>query len=323
MRKGILVSFIGVLLLSFVLSGCSSAESGSSEGEFLRVGTASMGGNFFPLGAAIAQMVNDEMDGYNASAQATGGSSENANFLGSGDLEFALIQSSPLKNAYQGKEKFDGRAVESLRGVTAIYFNSFHILVRKDAGVETIEDLKGKKIAVGPVGGGIQVNTNKLLGVYGISPEDYEAVHGTRQDATEGLKTGRVDAHIYATGIGSSQVTDLINTGEVKLISMDQATIEKMVEENPDFGEGTIPAGTYEGQDEPVETIRGSSLLVTTEDMSEDLVYELTKKIFENIETLQGHHKYFKQTKVEDATKGMSVPLHPGAKKYFEEVGTQ
>lgn len=324
MKKLFSLGIIGILLISALLSGCSSSESGGSgDREFLRIGTASMGGNFFPLGAAIAQLVNDEVEGYNASAQATGGSSENANFLESGDLELALIQSGSLKDAYDGLDKFEGRAIKSMRGITAIYFNSFHILVRKDAGIETVEDLRGKKIAVGPVGGGIEVNTNKLLEQYGITIDDYNAVHGTRAEATEGLKTGSVDVHVYGTGIGSAQISELMRTGDIKLIPMDQEIIDAMVADNPDFGAGLIPAGTYEGQDQDIQTVRGSSLLVTTEDVSEELVYEITKTIFENLETLQGHHQYFKQTNVNDATNGMPIPLHPGAEKYLKEVGAK
>jgi len=170
-------------------------------------------------------------------------------------------------------------------------------------------------------GGGIEVNTNKLLTAYGITPQDYTPIYGTRAEATEYLKTGRVDSHIYGTGLGSSQITELMLTGDIKLLPLETDKMLAIAKTNPEFGKSKIPAGTYPNQDKEIPTIAGSSLFVTTEDMPEDLVYNVTKAIFSNIEYLQSFHKYFKQTTVEEATVGMAPPLHKGAEKYFKEIG--
>ncbi len=320
MKKTSVFSIL-VIFVSILMAGCSLE---SSDGDkFLRIGTASMGGNFFPLGSAISQIITNNVDGYNGSAQATGGSAENANFLESKEIELALIQSGTLREAYNGTDSFEGRPIKSIRGITSIYFNEFHILVRKDSGIEKVEDIKGKRVAVGPVASGIEINTNQLLSQYGITPDDYSAFHGTRQEATEALQTGRVDVHIYGTGVGSSQVSELMRTGDIKLIPMTQEAIDTMIDEFPDFGSSVIPAGSYEGQDADILTVAGSSLLVTREDMPEDDIYNIIKTLFEHKEELISHHQYFHQMNEETATLGMSVPLHPGAEKYLKEIGVK
>ncbi|MBV1756390.1 MAG: TAXI family TRAP transporter solute-binding subunit [Dethiosulfatibacter sp.] len=326
-------SLVGLLLIVALVGGItvgcsqptdtssSEATSGKEEVSFIRIASASMGGNFFPLGSALAQMINQKIEGLNASAQATGGSAENCSFIDQKEVELALVQSATLRQAYEGTDGFEGRPVESIRGITAIYFNEFHILVTESSGVEKIEDLRGKRIAVGPVGGGIEINTNQILSVYGITPSDYTPVYGTRAEATEGLKINSVDCHIYATGLGSAQITELMGTGKIKLIPIDEDKIESLTAGNPEFGPSLIPTDTYENQPSDLTTIAGSSLLVTREDMSEEIIYEITKAIFENSEYLESFHQYFKQTRQETAQIGMTPPLHPGAEKYFKEIG--
>ncbi len=330
MKKQRLMVFVTVLMLFAIVGvlsvGCTqqqASEDGEpkAEAKFMRIGSASMGGNFFPLGSALAQMINEKIDNLNASAQATGGSAENCTFLGQKEVELALVQSAPLREAYEGIRGFEGRPVENMRGITAIYFNEFHVMVRNDRGIEKIEDLKGKKVGVGPVAGGIEINTNMILAAHGITPDDYTAIYGTRNEAVEGLKTGEIDCHVYATGIGSAQVTDAMLSGKVKILPLSNDKIEALTADNPEFGSSVVPAGTYKNQDEEIPTIAGSSLLVAREDISEEIVYEITKSIFENIDYLQTFHNYFAQTKPETATIGMATPLHPGAEKYFKEMG--
>jgi uncharacterized protein len=322
MKKSSLIGVVIIIMLSLLLSACSSSSEANGSGEkFLRIGTASMGGNFFPLGSAISTIISDHVNGYVGSAQATGGSAENANFLGTKEVELALVQSGTLREATTGTGSFDGRKIENMRGLTSIYFNEFHILVRKDADINSIEDIKGKKVAVGPAASGIEINTNQLLKQYGITPDDYNAVHGTRQEATDGLQTGQVDVHIYGTGVGSAQVSELLRTGEIKLLPMSQDAIDKMIEEYPDFGAAVIPAGTYENQEEDIPTVAGSSVLVAHDEVDEEVVYNVMKQLYENKEDLISAHQYFKQMNTETATNGMVVELHPGAEKYLKEVG--
>lgn len=323
-KKWLIVLSVLMVLLMAVMAGCGGSDAkksgASNKVEFLRIGTASMGGNFFPLGSALAQLINDKVPGAKSSAQATGGSAENCNFLEQGELELALVQSETLNDAYNGTGKFKGRAIKKLRGITSIYFNSFHILVRKDSGINDISDIRGKRVAVGPVAGGIEINHNKILSIFGINKTDYKPIYGTREEATEFLKTNRADVHIYATGKGSSQITDLMSTGDIKLLTLTADQIKKLTAKYHDLGTSTIPKGTYKNQDYDVHTVVGGSLFVATDKMPADLVYKITKAIFENKKTLETAHKYFKETTAKTATQSMSIPLHPGAAKYLKEI---
>ncbi len=312
-----------MVLLMAVMAGCGgsdAAKSGTAKAKFLRIGTASMGGNFFPLGSALAQLINDKVPGAKASAQATGGSAENCNFLEQGELELALVQSETLSDAYKGTGKFKDRPIKKMRGITSIYFNSFHILVRKDSGINDITDIRGKRVAVGPIAGGIEINHNKILSTFGVNKTDYKPIYGTREEASEFLKTNRADVHIYATGKGSSQITDLMSTGDIKLLNLSNEQIKKLIARYPDLGTSTIPKNTYKNQDSDIHTVVGGTLFVTTDKMSTDLIYNITKAIFENKKNLETAHKYFKETNSKTATESMSIPLHPGAEKYLKEI---
>ncbi len=327
-NKGLMiVSLIVTMVLVTALSGCGgdsgkpAAGGPSAAPKFLRIGTASMGGNFFPLGSALSQLINDKVPGVKSSAQATGGSAENCNFLDQSEIEMALVQSETLTDAYKGQGSFKGRPITKIKGITSIYFNSFHVLVRKDSGINNITDIKGKRVAVGPIAGGIEINHNKILSVFGIAKTDYKPIYGTREEATEFLKTNRADVHIYATGKGSSQVTDMMGSGDIKLLSFKEDQLKKLLATYPDFGASTIPKTTYKNLDQDIHTVVGGSLLVTTDKMPEDLIYKVTKAIFENKKTLETSHKYFKETDPKTATQSMSVPLHPGAEKYLKEIG--
>lgn len=319
-RRTILV-VLCIALVAAVMVGCAPRIETPAAPKFIRLGTASMGGAFYSMGNALAQTLNEKMKGINASAQATGGSAENCNFLQQGELELGMVQSATVNDAYNGKGQFNGRAIKDLRGLTSLYFMHFHVIVRDDAKVNTIADLKGKSIAVGPIGGGIEINTNHLLALYGIAPTDYKAVYGTTAEAVEVVKLGNADAFVYATGIGSAQVTDLLSGGGIKLLAMDADKVAEAVQKHPDFGSSVIPANTYRGQEKEIPTIAGAAILLTTVKMSEADAYNTVKTIFENNAHLVTFHQFFKETKPETATVAMPIPLHPGAEKYLKEKG--
>lgn len=311
----------GLRPILLVATACLLLPAASfAQGKFIRIATASMGGAFYPLGNALAQLLSEKMPAYISSSQATGGSVENCRLLQRKEVELAFIQSATLREAVNAQGKFQTAPVKEMQAITAIYFMPFHVIVRKDAKIKNISDLKGKRVALGPVASGIEVNALALLESYGITKKDIKPVHQNQDESYEALKVGSVDALIYATGAGSAQITDVMLSGKTDILSIERGKVDAMIKKYPEFGPMVIPAGTYPNQSREISTIAGSAVLVTRPDLDADLVYEITKAIFTSADFLVQRHDYYKQTTPKNATVGIVLDLHPGAARYLKEI---
>ena len=285
---------IVLLVVTAVLLSCVTVVPAGAAVRYVRIGTASMGGAFYPMGNALAQLFTDKLSGVRASSQSTGGSAENCRLLARKELELGLVQSATLKEALAGIGQFKDGPVTGLRAITAIYFMPFHVIARKDANINSVADLRAR---------------------------DFQAIHQSQQETYEGLKTGSVQAHIYATGAGSAQITDVMLTGKARLLPIDGGMVKSIMASNPEFGRYRIAAKTYPNQPDMLDTFAGSAVLVARADLDEAVVYEMTKAIFENLPYLSERHAYFEQTNADDATVGIVLDLHPGAERYLKDVG--
>ncbi|MDF3005250.1 MAG: transporter solute receptor, family [Oscillospiraceae bacterium] len=300
----------------------SSAAAPASSGtdiKMWRIGTASMTGNFYTMGSAIAQMITNKIDGVEGAAQATGGSADNCFLLQDKEIDLALSQSATVKEAVDSKNAFEGVKIETMRGVGVMYIMQFHVVVNNKSGIKTISDIAGKKVAVAQMGGGVEVNANILLNEFGVI--DYTPIYGTMGEAIEAVKTGEADALIYATSVGAANITDALNSGNCSLIGMTEEEVKAITAKRSEFGYALIPAGTYQGQNSDIHTFAGSALILTRDDISEDSVYKFTKAFYENNDYLVSQNAIFNGSIPENAMIGMCVPLHPGAEKYLKEVG--
>lgn len=301
-----------------VSSAAPTASSGTDI-KMWRIGTASMTGNFYTMGSALAQMITDKIDGTEGAAQATGGSADNCFLLQDKEIDLALSQSATVKEAVEGKSAFEGAKIETMRGIGVLYIMDFHVVVNNKSGIKTIPEISGKKVAVAQMGGGVEVNANILLSEFGVT--DYTPIYGTMGEAIDAVKTGEADALIYATSVGAANITDALNSGNCTLIGMTEEEAKAIAAKRSEFGYTVIPAGTYQGQDGDIHTFAGSALLLTREGISDESVYNFTKAFYENNEFLVSQNAIFKGSLPENAMIGMCVPLHPGAEKYLKEVG--
>ena len=288
--------------------------------KFLKFGSASMGGGFYSIGAVLTKVLNDNLKGIKIAHQATGGSSTNCRYLNKGELDIALAQSTAIKDAYFGKGKFKSPQ-KNIRGITVIYFTRFHVVVRKGSGIKSIADFKGKRIDLGPVGGGIEVNTIKAMKVYGLTVKDIIPLHFSRSEFTEMFKTGRVDGHIWATYAPKAKIAELILANKVRLIPIEEDKIKLLIKENPELAPAVIKGGTYKDHPNDIHTVAAAAWLMTRKDLDPKIVYQIVKIIYDNLDTLRAQHKYFKDTKLESALKAKVAPLHPGAAKFYKEKG--
>ena len=333
MRK--ILSLIMVILITLVVTGCggqpTQAPAASTpepvKVQKVNISTATTTGAYYPIGNALAKIWSDKVPGVQASAQATEGSAANMNFLQQKETDVALSMANVAVYAYEGQDTFKGRAYKDLRGMTFLYPNVTQFVVRKDSGINSLKDLEGKKIVPGATGSGSAITSKEILGVYGLNfwdkdKSNVKADYVGFTEAGELLKNKQASAAIFSGAMPLAAILDVSNSIEVKLLSLEPDMIKAIIKQYPFYYEYVIPKGSYKGQDEDVHTVALASILVTRADLSEDLVYNLTKGMFENLPDLVAAHAITKNVTKEGASTGMgTIPMHPGAIKYLKEIG--
>lgn len=310
------------LVLSLLMVVCLAFPHTSHAADFVRIGTSSVGGGFYLVGNTIAQLGQLKMPSANFTA-ITGGSIKNAINLEKGEIELGLIQSSTLAMALAGKDTFKA-PLKKIRWVTAaVYPYPAHILVGTDLGMNSVADFKGKRIDFGAVGAGIEVNIREITSVYGLSQRDFSVERFGRAEYDEAFKTGRIQGTIWTTTMPNAQISDIIRSGKVMAIGIEPEKIKEILEKFPHYSEAVIPANTYEGQPKDILTIGAVGGLLTHADVPEQLIYDITKMMHENAAFLKERlPTYFGEFSLENALLGRGLTLiHPGAEKYYREVG--
>jgi len=315
------VMFLSMLLvLGLFIVGCGSEEGAKTETKFLSIATGGTSGTYYPIGGAIAKIINEDVDNANASAQSTGASVTNTRLIGKKEVELAILQNDIASYAVNGQNQFADNPVTNMKGIATLYPEVIQIVVREDAGIKSIQDLKGKKVAVGAPGSGVEANAKQILNFFGLTYDDVEEDYLSFGEAASRLKDRQIDAAFLTAGVPTAAVMDVAATQDINLLSFSKEEISKLNAKYPFLTGVKVAAGTYKGLDNEVTTIALKATLVVEASLSEDLVYNITKAIFENRDKLIEAHDRAKDIKVENAQEGMTVELHPGAAKYFDEV---
>ncbi|MBM7855087.1 TRAP transporter TAXI family solute receptor [Desulfohalotomaculum tongense] len=326
MRKSLLLLFTLVLAVSLVTVGCGGTgkdDRGGTEVKNLLMATGGTGGTYYPLGGAIADVWSQKIEGVKVTVQSTGASVENIRLLSSGETDLAMAMNGVAQAAWKGEGDFKGSPVNNIAGAGVIYPEIMQVIAPKDSGIKTIADLKGKRVSIGPVGSGTASSAVKILQAYGIDPDkDIKKFQDTFADAARKIKDGNLDAAFAVLAVPAANIVDITTAVPVNIVDIEGEGLKKLLESEPAFSPFEIPAGTYEGEDEVGHTVAQWASLYVPADMDEDLVYNLTKNMYENIETIASAHARGNQISLDNAVKGFApVPLHPGAEKYFKEVG--
>ncbi|MGI6576144.1 MAG: TAXI family TRAP transporter solute-binding subunit [bacterium] len=333
-RKTFVLALVFVLAM-VTLVGCSggSSEPSGGEGEEkpqewrINIATATTGGAYYPIGNALAQIWSKNVPGVRAAAQATAGTPQNIELMQNGEADVAIGQNGIAYYAYNGTGTYEGKAVPMIRGMLALYPNVMHMIVRTDAGLSSTADLKGKRFVPGQVASATEINSREILQVYGLNYMSDQGEVNVNADfvgyneAVDLMKDGHVDATMIAGGVPTAAVMDVLSTGVGTLISLEEDKIQAICDKFPWYFPITVPAGSYPNQDEDIHTVAVSNMLIVPEDMDEDLVYNLTKAVYDYHDDLVAGHQATKDTTLEQSMDGMIIPLHPGAIKYFEEHG--
>ncbi|VTZ63592.1 C4-dicarboxylate ABC transporter [Sinorhizobium medicae] len=296
----------------------SAASAGAAE--FINVLTGGTSGVYYPLGVALSKLYGDKIEGVRTQVQATKASVENLNLLQQGRGEIAFSLGDSVKLAWEGNTDAGFKApLDKLRGIAAIYPNYIQIMASKESGIKTVADLKGKSLSVGAPKSGTELNARAILNAAGMSYDDLgKTEYLPFAESVELMKNRQLDATLQSAGLGVSSFKDLATSLEVQMVAVPEEIATKL---GAPYIAATVPAGTYQGQDKDVQTVAVINFLVTHSEVSDETAYQMTKQLFENIPALTAAHKAAESIRLEDAMKGMPIPLHPGAERYYKEKG--
>jgi len=317
-RKLLLIIILGftVTLLSFFVEPNETA----AKAKFISVATGGTGGVYYPYGGGLAEIWTRHVPGVQAVAEVTGASVENTRLVNRGESLIGEIMNDVAYQAYYAEERFKGKP-QKILAMFQMYPHHYHVVASKGAGVKTIYDLKGKRVSVGAPGSGTEFKTNLVFKALGISYNDFKVHRLSFTENANALKDGTIDVGIWDVAAPTSSIMDLATTRDIVLISFSDEDIKKIVEAYPFYSPFVMSPGIYKGQDYPVKNPSVWNTVICNPDVSEDLVYKLVKAIFQHKDYLEKIHPFAKYTTPENAINASPIPLHPGAIKYYRELG--
>jgi TRAP transporter TAXI family solute receptor len=292
-----------------------------SQQQYINVLTGGTSGVYYPLGVAMSRLIGNAIPDAKVSVQSTKASVENLNLLQQGRGELAFTLGDSLSDAWKGNKDAGFPApLRKLRAVGGIYSNYIQIVASADSGIKTLADLKGKRISVGAPKSGTELNARAVLKAAGITYGDFAKVEYLPfGESVELMKNRQLDVTLQSAGLGVSSLRDLATSQKIVVVPIPADVVKKIGDAA--YQPATIPANTYDGQDHDVQTAAIQNFLVTREGVSADVVYKMTKAVFENKDALVAAHTAAKGIDKANAVKSLPVPLHPGAEKYFKEIG--
>jgi TRAP transporter TAXI family solute receptor len=314
---------LAVAALTILMGASGALAQGQT---FITIGTGGVTGVYYPTGGAICRLVNKgrKEHGVRCSVESTGGSVDNARSIREGELDFGVIQSDVQVASINGTGDFepDGPYAD-LRSLFSIHPEPLHVMARADAGIDSTQDFKGKKINIGNVGSGSRVLAETLLKYEGIDPAEFAlAAELKSSEQASALCDGKIDATIWPAGLPNGSSQEATATCDVKIIPLEGAGVDKLLEENSAFAKAIIPGGMYPGNPDDITSWGPKATLVTSAQASDDIVYALVKAVFDNFEDFKRLHPAFGRLVESEMIKdGLTAELHPGAVRYYKERG--
>ncbi len=315
------------VLVTFIVAIVFCATSVRAASTFISIGTGSTGGTFYPVGVILANVFNQELQskGYKFTAQASGGTTENLEMIRNKEIKMGICGSVPTANAYQGIDKYKGKEIKHLRYVTALWPEAVQLMYRKDSGIRTLGDFKGKKIAVGPAGGGGVFYLPIILKEYnGMTFKDFNVQYLGYGDSVQALQNRLIHACYLAAGLPTSAVSQIYaGQAEADMIQFSDDEINRISKAAPFFTKIIIPKDTYPKQDKPLQTVAIKSALVCDQDVEDGIIYAMLDALYvKHNEEVRKQHGSLRLVTLNEAVKGLTgAPLHPGAVKFYRDKG--
>lgn len=320
--KKILALALAVLML-FAFAACgdkTKTDATPTDASKMTMGTGGTGGTYYAYGNALGNQIKTST-GISISVVPTDGSKANILGIVAGDYQLATVQSDVMSYAWDGSRSFEAEGkIEDFRVIAGLYAEAVQ-LITIDPEINTVADLKGKKVSVGAAGSGVYFNAIDVLGAAGLTIDDIDAQYQSFNDSKDALLDGKIQAAFVVAGAPTPAITDLATSKEMRLIPIDGELSKSLMDNSPFYTEYVVPAGTYKGQAEDVTTVTVKATLIVSANASENDVYNITKAIFDNVDAITNAHAKGAELTLENATSGMTVPFHAGAAKYFAEKG--
>lgn len=289
----------------------------------LSIATGGTGGVYYPIGGGLAEMIGKHIDGYSAVAEVTGASVENMGLIHREDSDLAIALADTVYQAYHGTGAFEGRQVGDVRAIASVYPNAVQIVTLQGSGINSLADLKGKRVSVGAPGSGTEVNARAVLESNGISYNDFTVQRLNFNETADALRDNDIDAGFWSVGPPTSSILSLANSRDIKLLSLTEEEVQNAMSAEAVFAPYQLAANMYDGMDAPVDTVGIPNVLTVNAAMPEELAYQITKVLFEKIDELRAIHPAANDTTVEFSMGSTPIPMHPGALRYYEEVGAE
>ena len=314
MKKKTIRLSLSVLLIISMLSftGCG--------GQRMMMGTGGTSGTYYAFGGVLAQYMTDYTD-YRVTAVSTAASKANIQSIGDGDYQIGFTQSDVMNYAWDGSRSFetDGPC-RDFRVLGALYAETAQLITMKK-DIKSVSDLKGKSVSIGAPGSGVYFNAMDVLEGAGLSVEDINPQYQSFDDSKEALKDGQIDAAFIVAGAPTSAITELATTNGVFLIPIEGKLRDDIMGLCPYYAPLVIPADTYPGQSDPIETITIKATLIVDADLDADLVHDLTAAVFDHAEDISKENAKGEELSIDNATSGITIPFHEGAARYYKEHG--
>jgi hypothetical protein len=317
-----------VLAMTVLLVAAVAAPIGAQV-RLLSLVTGGTAGVYFPLGGAMAEIWNARVSGVRVASQSSGASVANIQFLARGDAHLALVQNDVAFYAHNGREMFaeagsnQPRPVAGVRGIAMLYPETIQIVTLRGKRINGVEDLRGKRVVVGAAASGTEANARQILSVHDIFYREMRVDFLSFAAGIDQLRDGSVDAVFITAGIPTAAVTDIASSRDVLIVPVSNEALAALRARWPFYTRQTIPADTYRGVAAPVPTVAVMAMLVARADLPEDLIYNLTKALWENLDRMRAAHARGRDLDLAKALDGMPVPVHPGADRYYRERGVR
>lgn len=313
MKKRSWFILVMLLVVVLVLSGCGAKKT------TLKMATGGTTGTYYAYSGTVSQVLSKKIPNLSFDVQSTGASKANIYLISDKEADIAIVQNDVMYYAYHGTDLFAGEKVTGFAAMAGVYAEVCQVVAK--SGINSIADLRGKRVSVGDIGSGVEFNARQILEAYGMTFDDIIVNNLSFGDSATAFKDDKIDAFFCVAGAPTTAIVELATSNQIRLLEVDDEHAAKLMEKYPFYTKYNIPGGTYKGVDQSAQTVAVVATYIVSEDLSEDLVYKMTKALFENADEIAVGHPKGAELDPAYSVSSIAIPIHPGAEKYYKEVG--